>query len=65
VSDEVVDNQFWMEQVNSLTVAVSDLVEKRLKEFDITLTDEQEDVIHNATWKILEGVSNGNYRHHM
>ena len=57
-------NCFWMESVRSLTVDVNDLIEKRLKEFNITLTDEQEDEIHNAVWKTLEGVSNGYYINH-
>ena len=57
-------NYFWMEQVRDLTVDVDDMIEKRLKEFDIKLTDEQEDEIHNAVWKVLEGVSNGYYKSH-
>ena len=65
MNEKVRVHQFWMEQVRDLTVDVSDLVEKRLKEFNITLTSEQEDVIHNATWKVLEDVSNGDYKHHM
>lgn len=56
--------ELWMEDVRSLTVDVSSLVEKKLKEFDITLTDEQEDEIHNKVWEVLEGVSNGEYRNH-
>jgi len=35
-----------------------------IKKFGIVLTPEQEDEIHNATWKVLENVSTGNYRHH-
>jgi len=57
-------NYFWMEQVRSLAVEVDELVEKRLNEFEITLTAEQEDEIHNAVWKVLEGVSNGYYKSH-
>jgi len=55
---------FDMEDVQTLTVDISKLVETRLKEFNITLTDEQEDVIHDPAWKVLENVSTGNYRHH-
>jgi hypothetical protein len=55
---------FEMEDVLSLSVESSKLIEDRLKEFGIVLTDEQEDYIHDATWKILEDVSTGYYRHH-
>jgi len=57
-------NIFWMEGVRNLTVDVDQLIEKRLKDFKITLTDEQEDEIHNAVWKVLEGFSNGYYKSH-
>lgn len=57
-------NYFWMENVRSLTVEINDLIEKRLKEFEIKLTAEQEDEIHNAVWKVLEKVSNGYYKNH-
>ena len=57
-------NNFWMEDVLSLSVEVDDLVSKRLKEFNITLTPEQEDKIHIPVWNTLEEVSNGDYRHH-
>ena len=55
---------FDMEDVQSLSVEISNLVDKRLKEFNIVLTDKQEDTIHMAAWKVLEDVSTGNYRHH-
>ena len=57
-------NYFWMENVRSLAVDVDELIEKRLKEFNITLTDEQEDEIHNKVWEVLEDVSNGYYKNH-
>lgn len=57
-------NTFWMEQVLDLTVDVDKLIEKRLKEFGITLTEEEEDKIHNAVWNVLENVSNGYYKSH-
>lgn len=55
-------NNFWMDNVLSLAVDVDDLVSKRLKEFNITLTPKQEDQIHNKVWEVLEEVSNGDYR---
>jgi hypothetical protein len=57
-------NYFWMESVQSLTVDVDEMIENKLKEFGIKLTDEQEDQIHDAVWKVLEGVSNGYYKNH-
>lgn len=57
-------NYFWMEDVQSLAVEVDSIIEKKLKEFEITLTNKQEDQIHNNIWKVLEDVSNGYYRHH-
>lgn len=55
-------NNFWMDNVLLLAVDVDDLVSKRLKEFNITLTPKQEDQIHNKVWEVLEEVSNGDYR---
>ena len=57
-------NYFWMEQVGSLAVDVDELIEKRLAEFKLKLTEEQEEEIHEAVWKVLEGVSNGYYRNY-
>ena len=54
-----------MEDVRDITVDVNDFIKMQLKNFNIELTDEQEDDINNNIWKILEGVSNGNYKHHM
>ena len=53
---------FWMDDVRSLSVDASDVIEKGLKEYGITLTPEQEDKIHNVIWEVLESVSNGDYR---
>ena len=57
-------NYFWMESVRSLAVDVDELIEKRLKEYGITLTEEQEGKIHDRVWKVLEDVSNGYYKNH-
>ena len=57
--------EFWMENVRSITVDVSTLIEEKLKEFDIVLTDKEEDDIHNKVWEVLESRSNGDYRQHM
>lgn len=57
-------NYFWMENVESLAVEVNDLIEKKLKEFEIKLTGEQEDRIHEKVWEVLEEVGNGYYKNH-
>ena len=57
-------NYFWMENVRNIAVDVDELIEEKLKSFGLTLTDEQEDNIHNAVWKVLEGISNGYYKNH-
>ena len=59
------ENEMYMEDVRGITVDVSNLIEDKLKNFKITLTDEQEDAIHNKVWEVLENVSNGNYKFHM
>lgn len=53
---------FDMEDVLSICVDVDTLIEEKLKEFNIALTPEQEDAIHNPMWEVLESVSTGNYR---
>jgi len=58
-------NDFWMEDVSSVSVEAMKLIEERLKKFNIVLTTEQEDSIFNAIWKVLEDVSNANYRREM
>ena len=57
--------ELWMEEVRSITVDAMNLIENRLKEFDIVLTDEEEDDIHNKIWMVLENRINGEYKHHM
>jgi len=57
--------EFWMENVREITVDTMQLIENRLKEFNIVLTDEEEDDIHNKIWQVLENKSNGEYKNHM
>ena len=47
-----------------LTNEVEELIENRLKEYRITLTEEQENKIHDAVWEVIEEVSNGYYKNH-
>ncbi len=56
--------EFWLENVRNITVDASQLIEDRLKEFDIVLTDEEEDDIHIKIWEVLEKRSNGDYKNH-
>jgi hypothetical protein len=57
--------EFWMEDVREITVNATILIENALKEFNIVLTDDEEDDIHNKIWQVLEKRSNGEYRNHM
>jgi hypothetical protein len=57
--------EFWMEDVREITVNATVLIENALKEFNIVLTDEEEDDIHNKIWEVLEKRSNGDYKNHM
>jgi len=57
--------EFWMENVREITVDTMQLIENRLKEFNIVLTNEEEDDIHNKIWQVLENKSNGEYKNHM
>ena len=56
-----VGKEMYMEHVENITVEVNDLIEERLKEFDITLTDVQADMINDLVFGVLEEVSSGNY----
>lgn len=54
--------EFYLEDVQSISVDASDLIEMRLKEFGIVLTLEQEDRIYNKIEEVLSEVSNQDYR---
>ena len=55
----------YMEDVRDISCDADVLIETRLKGFNITLTSEEEDAIHNKIWEVLEKRSNGDYRQHM
>jgi len=57
--------EFWMEDVREITVNATILIENALKEFNIVLTEKEEDDIHNKIWEVLEKRSNGDYQNHM
>jgi hypothetical protein len=57
--------EFWMENVRDITCDAMQLIENALKEFNIELTEAEEDDIHNKIWEVLENKSNGEYKNHM
>lgn len=59
------ENLFFMEDVNNVTVSASYMIEVSLKKYGIVLTPEQEDRLGEKIIEVLEEVSNGNYRHEM
>ena len=54
--------EFWMEDVADICAKTCDLVQIKLNQFGLKLSDEQEDRIFNEVQKVLEEVSNGNYK---
>ena len=55
--------ELWMDDAGSIAAEATDLIQKRLKEFDIELKDKQEDEFFVPIIEALEKYSNGNYRH--
>lgn len=55
-------DDFWMEDVRNLSLNVNEELKSKLKNYNIVLTDKQEETIYEAVWAVLEDVSNGNYR---
>jgi len=55
--------EMWMDDVSTISLAAMKTIEDGLKEFGITLTDEQEDEIYVPMLEKLEKFSNCNYRH--
>lgn len=56
--------ELFMEDANSISVAVHDLLETRLKNFNILLDNTKSDEIYDGITKIVEDFSNGIYRNH-
>ena len=57
--------EMYMDDVHSIALEATELIEKRLKEFGIELNDQQEDEIYVPLIDTIEKYSNGNYRHEM
>jgi len=54
----------YMDDVGSIALKATELIEEELKKFGITLTDEQQDWFYVPIWEKLEKFSNGDYRHY-
>jgi len=56
---------FYMDEVGTIALKAHDVIEEELKKYNITLTDEQSDILWDVIWKEVEQYSNGNYLHEM
>lgn len=54
--------ELYMEDVHSIALEATELVQKRLKEFGIELTDAEEDEIYVPLDNAIEKHSNGDYK---
>lgn len=57
-------SDLYMDDVHSIALEVTELVQKRLKEFNIELNDIQADEFFVPVDNALEKYSNGDYRGH-
>ena len=58
-------NKLYMEDVSNISLEAMEVIEKRLKEFNIVLTDKQDDAIYIPLHDMIEKLSNGDYRREM
>jgi hypothetical protein len=56
------NKQIWMDDVVSIALEATELIQKRLKEHGIEVKDAQEDEFHIPIFNALEKYSNGDYR---
>jgi len=54
--------EFYMEDVHSIALEATELIQKRLKEFGVELNDQQEDEIYVPLDNTIEKYCNGDYR---
>lgn len=54
--------ELWMDDVGDIALEATELIQKRLKEYNIILKDKQEDDFYTPIFTALENYSNGNYR---
>jgi hypothetical protein len=56
------NKQIWMDDVVSIALEATELIQKRLKEHGIEVKDAQEDEFYIPIFNALEKYSNGDYR---
>jgi len=56
-------DDFWMEDVVTISLKAMELIEKELAVYGITLEAGVDDEIYLPIFAVLERLSNGNYRH--
>jgi hypothetical protein len=56
-------NDLWMEDVASISLEAMEIIQRRLAEKGVVLTDKTEDEIYVPMHDAIEKFSNGNYRH--
>jgi len=54
--------EIWMDDINSIALEATELIQKRLKEYEIEIKDEQEDEFYVPVFNALEKYTNGDYR---
>ena len=54
--------ELYMDDIGTIALEVTELIQKRLKEYNIELKDKQEDEFYLPIFNALEKYSNGNYR---
>lgn len=57
------DKQLWMDDISTIAIEATELIQKRLKEHGIDIKDAQEDEFYVPIFAALEKYSNGDYRH--
>lgn len=55
----------YLEDARSIALEATELVQKRLKEFGIELSPEQEDKVYVPLSEYLDELGNGDFRSHM
>jgi hypothetical protein len=54
--------ELWMDDIGTIALEATELIQKRLKEYNIELKTPQEDEFYVPIRDALEKYSNGNYR---
>lgn len=59
------ENELYMEDVHKIGLDAMQVIEDKLKPYGFKLTPAQEDQIFLPMCKVLEDISNGDYRRHL